>query len=110
MDSSTACSDWEDPAPPLSTTVRFFQVQYLVRTGLHQAWRARRSAGFQPAVSRISNPPAVRKFRACRLAKVCRMEFGETADWKFALPDAAERSLMQPCRPEFMASFGWTEV
>jgi hypothetical protein len=38
-----------------------------------------RSAGFQPAVSRVSNP------QAARSSTPCRLEVGDTAGWKPAL-------------------------
>jgi len=42
-----------------------------------------RSAGFQPAVSRVSNPPAT--WQSIELRTVCRLEVGDTAGWKPAL-------------------------
>ncbi|MBK9139031.1 MAG: hypothetical protein IPM17_09760 [Verrucomicrobia bacterium] len=40
------------------------------------------SADFQSAVSRVSNPPSV-----ASIAASCRLEVGDTADWKSALRD-----------------------
>src|SRR5260370_23397681 len=50
------------------------------------------SADFQSAVSRISNPPALRSFNTCRL------EVGDTADWKSAL--------LPPCQIHFIPKPG----
>src|SRR5437870_7312431 len=85
--------------------------QHLARTSPTADRRRKRSADFQSAVSRISNPPVARSLRApgfvepsadwksatqqtasrlsipgvrtCRAA--CRLEVGDTADWKSAL-------------------------
>jgi hypothetical protein len=43
------------------------------------------SAGFQPAVSRISNPLTFGNPGVTESSNTCRMEFGDTADWKSAL-------------------------
>jgi hypothetical protein len=49
--------------------------------------RARtRSAGFQPAVSRISNPQSADSPVVLGFIMVCRMESGDKAGWKPALP------------------------
>ena len=48
---------------------------------------ARRSADFQSAVSRVSNPPG-----AAPVTTPCRLEVGDTAGWKPALPDGGVRS------------------
>src|SRR5882724_6867830 len=82
-----------------------------------------RSADFQSAVSRISNPLALRCSNTCRLAAVApkrrygaprRRKVGDTADWKSALPGPYEnfrrvcreigviqnkRSFLQACDP-----------
>ena len=42
----------------------------------------------QPAVSRISNPPVVAAAQALALSQLCRLEVGDTADWKSALRGA----------------------
>ena len=54
---------------------------YLLGRKFHRLGRRRlRSAGFQPAVSRVSNPPARSTIRT-----PCRLEVGDTAGWKPAL-------------------------
>jgi hypothetical protein len=53
------------------------------------------SAGFQPAVSRISNPPLL------PLPAGCRLEVGDTADWKSALPKTEMRPSLHATRPQF---------
>jgi hypothetical protein len=45
----------------------------------------RRSAGFQPAVSRVSNPLTPPTARVLQFRTVCRLEIGDTAGWKPAL-------------------------
>ena len=51
------------------------------------------SAGLHPAVSRICNPPAVRKSASPPISAACRMQFGDTADWEIC---ATKNSVVRP--------------
>jgi len=54
--------------------------QYISQVLLLPLTERRRSAGFQPAVSRVSNPQTLPATRT-----PCRLEVGDTAGWKPAL-------------------------
>jgi hypothetical protein len=62
------------------------QIQHVFTRARFTAIRVKeRSAGFQPAVSRISNPQIADNPVVLGINTACRMEFGDTAGWKPAL-------------------------